>query len=88
SDHVVSEGYWVPTTALVPGVRGLWTAYTVTPDEDAQEPARFIVNRQEVEILHMETERVLVRGTLQPGDRLVAEGSQRLVPGQTVRLHP
>lgn len=88
SDRVVSEGYWVPTTALVPGVRGLWTAYTVTPDEDAQEPARFIVNRQEVEILHMETERVLVRGTLQPGDRLVAEGSQRLVPGQTVRLHP
>ena len=88
SDRVVSEGYWVPTTALVPGVRGLWTAYTVTPDEDAQEPARFIVNRQEVEILHMETERVLVRGTLQPGDRLVAEGSQRLVPGQTVKLHP
>lgn len=88
SDRVVSEGYWVPTTALVPGVRGLWTVYTVTPDEDAQEPARFIVNRQEVEILHMETERVLVRGTLQPGDRIVAEGSQRLVPGQIVRLHP
>ncbi|WP_204150216.1 efflux RND transporter periplasmic adaptor subunit [Leptolyngbya sp. CCY15150] len=88
SDRISSDGYWVPTTALVPGVRGLWTVYTVTPDEDAQEPARFLVNRQEVEILHMETERVLVRGTLQPGDRLVAEGSQRLVPGQIVRLHP
>ncbi|TVQ20569.1 MAG: efflux RND transporter periplasmic adaptor subunit [Leptolyngbya sp. DLM2.Bin15] len=88
SDRISSEGYWVPTTALVPGVRGLWTVYTVTPDQDAQEPARLMVNRQEVEILHMETEQVLVRGTLQPGDRLVAEGSQRLVPGQRVRLHP
>ncbi|HEY9814516.1 MAG TPA: efflux RND transporter periplasmic adaptor subunit [Candidatus Obscuribacterales bacterium] len=88
SDRVVSEGYWVPTTALVPGVRGLWTVYTVRPDESAQDLAYFKVNRQEVEILHMETERVLVRGTLQPGDRLIADGSQRLVPGQTVRLHP
>ncbi|MBE9169998.1 hypothetical protein IQ238_21565 [Pleurocapsales cyanobacterium LEGE 06147] len=37
------------------------------------------------QVLVREGDRALVRGTLQPGDRLVVNGTHRLVPGQRVR---
>jgi len=88
-----SEGFWLPTTALTPSVRGLWSVYTLrSPDASDPVPASvdpqaeiFRVARQEVEILHTEGERALVRGTLQAGDRVIREGVQRIVPGQWVR---
>ncbi len=84
TERIPMEGFWLPTTALVPGARGLWTVYTV----DSAEFGQSQVQRQEVEILHTETEQVLVRGTLQPGDVVIIEGSQRLAPGQVVSVRP
>jgi multidrug efflux pump subunit AcrA (membrane-fusion protein) len=43
------------------------------------------VQPKAVEILHQESDRVLVQGALQGGDRIVASGVHRLVPGQLVR---
>ncbi|MGF1575087.1 MAG: efflux RND transporter periplasmic adaptor subunit [Cyanophyceae cyanobacterium] len=86
TERIPSQGFWLPTAALVPGIRGLWTVYTVSPTD--LEAGQAKVQRQEVEILHTETEQVLVRGTLQPGDRVIAEGSQRLVSGQRVTVQP
>ena len=43
------------------------------------------VQPKAVEILHQESDRALVQGTLQAGDRIVSNGVHRLVPGQRVR---
>jgi hypothetical protein len=43
------------------------------------------VQQQTVEILHQNSDRAFVRGTLQANQRLVANGTHRLVPGQQVR---
>ncbi|MGB5897521.1 MAG: efflux RND transporter periplasmic adaptor subunit [Geitlerinemataceae cyanobacterium] len=76
------EGYWLPSTALVKGDRGLWTCY-VAVDDAAVSSER--IEPRPVEVIHTEGDRVLVRGTLSPGDNVVADGVHRLVPGQLVR---
>ena len=81
AEAVEERGFWVPTTALTPGTRGLWSGYTLA--RERQGLAR--VERHELEVLHTTGDRSLVRGTLQAGDRLVAEGVHRIVPGQIVR---
>lgn len=91
TEQISAEGIWLPTEALTQGVRGLWTAYVVVPDEGDGEMGRegdggrrYSVAAQAVEVIHQEGDRALVTGTLQPGDRVVASGSHRLVPGQRV----
>ena len=75
---VESSGSWVPLAALTESERGLWGVYVVAADSTLE--------RRLVEILHTESDRVFVRGTLTSGDRVVAEGVHRLVPGQKVRI--
>ena len=85
-ESIPTEGIWLPTTALTQGVRGLWMCYVLTPQEDTQSGEEIYTIRSEsVEILHQEGDRVLVRGTLQPNDVIVANGTHRLLPGQHVR---
>ena len=84
TETIPTEGYWLPTKSLSQGIRGLWTCYVLTPSDDTK-PEVYEVQQQSVEILHQQSDRVLVRGTLQAGDRVVANGIHRLVPGQKVR---
>jgi len=72
-----TDGFWVPTAALIPGMRGLWSVLAVVDGE---------TERRDVEVLHTEAERTLVRGALSDGDRIVASGTQRVVPGQQVTV--
>ncbi|NET34555.1 MAG: efflux RND transporter periplasmic adaptor subunit [Cyanothece sp. SIO1E1] len=97
---IAGAGYWLPTTALARGERGLWSCYALVDvnadgalaqvdskadvESDGQSLA-YRVERRDVEVLHTEGDRVLVRGALQPGDQIVANGVQRLVPDQLVR---
>ena len=83
-------GYWLPTSALTHGVRGLWSVLVVEPndahgDDTADE---LILRHRDVEVLRIETDRVLLRGTLQVGESVVASGVQKLVAGQVVRRSP
>ncbi len=75
-------GYWLPLTALTESTRGLWAAYVAEPGTNGVAEIR----RRELEILHQETDRVFVRGTLRPGDRVVSTGVQRLAPGLLVSI--
>ena len=76
SQSVATPGFWVPVTALTESDRGLWGVYVVNDGS--------LVERRIVEIIHSETERAYVRGTLENDDRIVRTGVQRVVPGQRV----
>ncbi len=88
SKTITDSGYWLPTTALVRGVRGLWSCYVLGNSENvANNPNQaFRVEKQELEILQTQSDRVFVRGTIQDGDRVIVNGNHRLVTGQLV--HP
>ncbi|MGB5972089.1 MAG: efflux RND transporter periplasmic adaptor subunit [Nodosilinea sp.] len=83
AETIPTGGIWLPTQALAQNIRGLWSVYAIAP-ADGNEDA-YAVQPKAVEILHQESDRALVQGTLQAGDRIVASGVHRLVPGQQVR---
>ncbi|MEM0979468.1 MAG: efflux RND transporter periplasmic adaptor subunit [Cyanobacteria bacterium P01_H01_bin.58] len=83
TETIPIDAVWLPTEALTQGIRGLWNSYVLIPSDE--NPDIYEVQPQTVEILHQDGDRVLVRGTLQPGDRIVANGTHRLVPGQPVQ---
>jgi RND family efflux transporter MFP subunit len=78
SYHVDAPGFWLPLSALTESDRGLWGAYVIDAHSHAE--------RRLVEILHMEADRAYVRGTLNPGERVIDTGVQRIVPGQQVGM--
>ena len=81
---VATAGYWVPNSAISRGVRGLSSVMKLTPDAD--QPDLFRVHRCDVEIIKTDSQRVLVKGTISDGDRVVADGLHRLAIGQLVSL--
>lgn len=75
-DKIHTAGFWLPTTALSEERRGLWTVYVV--DQNTLSSAtchQQQVVRKSVEVLHAETDRVFVQGTLVPNDPVVATGA-------------
>ena len=74
------SGFWLPIAALTEGRRGLWSAYAVVDDGAGDR-----VERRDLQLLHVDSDRAFVRGTLRDGERVVATGLHRLVPGQRVR---
>jgi len=86
TQHIDMPGFWLPLTALTESRRGLWSAYALTPADTAQADNVMRLDRRELQLLHSETDRAFVRGTLRDGERVVASGVHRLVPGQPVRV--
>ncbi len=74
-------GFWAPITALTQARRGLWTVYVVpgSGDQGALE-ARI------VDVLYVEADWAFIRGALDDGERIVASGLERVVPGQLVAI--
>ena len=86
---ISASGYWLPTTALIRGERGLWSCYVMGESVELESPSgdenqSFRVEQRDIEVLHAEGDRVLVRGTIQPSDRVIVTGTHRLVPQQLV----
>lgn len=73
------SGTWVPITALHREAEGLWSVYVVQGDADDQ-----LVSWRYVEMLRLETDFALVRGTLNQEDLIIVNGIHRVVPGQRV----
>lgn len=88
TETIKSPGYWLPITALVETDRGLWSSYVLGQQQDvtAENQAVFQVEENVVEILHTQSDLVLVRGTLQPNQKVIVDGIHRIVPGQQVRI--
>lgn len=76
------RGAWVPLAALSESTRGLWSLFRVVATEGTEGP---VVERLELEVLHVDGERAFVRGTVAGDERIVVTGAHRLVPGQRVR---
>ena len=82
--RIEEAGFWLPLSALSEGVRGLWTVYVVQSVQG--QPSE--LERREIEVLHVNAERVFVRGTLVNNELIVVDGRHRLVPGQHVEIAP
>lgn len=81
-----SQGYWLPSTALVGAEEGLWTCYVLGKQAAHPSQEAFRVEPRSLEVLHSDGDRAFVRGTLRPGERVIVAGLHRVAPGQWVRL--
>ena len=79
---IEAPGYWVPLAALSKGTRGLWQGLVAIPGNEGTHE----LQTRTLEILHAEDERAFVRGTLNRGELLIADGTHRVVAGQFVRV--
>lgn len=73
------SGFWLPISALTRGVRGLWSVM-VAVDQGEQ----LVAEKRDIEILLTESDRVLARGMLSDGDRIVLNGLHRIAAGQKI----
>lgn len=78
-----SEGFWIPQSALVESGKGLWACYAL----EQQKGNMGVTTLKLLEVLQVEAERVLVRGTLKQGETVIVSGAHRIVPGQVVRVN-
>ena len=73
-------GFWIPTEALQPQVRGLWSV--LVTDRNSGEEA--IAQRRDIEVLATWGTWSRVRGTLEESENVVIEGGTRISAGQKV----
>ncbi len=76
--RIDTQGFWLPTSAISQGARGLWTLYVVANGG--------VVERRDVEVLHTQGNRVFVRGTVSDRERVITQGIHRVAPGQRVDM--
>ncbi|MFT6777975.1 MAG: RND family efflux transporter MFP subunit [Paraglaciecola sp.] len=82
SSDISTRGFWVPRKALVSGIRGLWSLFTLEViDGEYQLIAKL------VEMIYADDKNVFVRGAFKDGEYVVIEGVQRLVSGQQVLIN-
>lgn len=74
---VNEPGFWIPLNSLAESRRGLWSVLVVNNN---------VVESRLVEILYRDADAVYVRGTIEDGELIVASGTNRIVPGQSVTL--
>jgi hypothetical protein len=79
---VGAAGFWLPWSALTESTRGLWACFVVEEGEGGG----LVVARRQLEVLHAESGRAYVTGTLSAGDRVVRGGLHRIVAGDAVRV--
>ena len=71
------RGFAVPVTALTQSVRGLWAVYVLAPAEEGVSR----IERREVEVVHVESDVAVVRGSIADGALVVTGGTQKIAPG-------
>jgi RND family efflux transporter MFP subunit len=78
-DWIVGAGTWVPLSALVEGMDGLWSVYVL--DGTGQGAT---VGREAVTLAAVRGDEAFVQGSLRPGQRIVLNGTHRVRPGQDI----
>ena len=80
--EVAESGHVLPESALTRARSGLWAVLVAEADGEEAHQLR----RVNVEWLYSHDGRVLVRGPLEPGMKVVDGGTHRVVPGQRVTI--
>lgn len=80
---IPGHGAWIPLSALTEDTKGLWSVFTLGDDGNHS-----AVRRQSVEVLHVDDNRVYVRGDLPDSRSIIVGGTNRIVVGQTVAATP
>lgn len=83
TETIEQPGFWVPLAALRDGVRGTWTVMTVDESADASTAAI-----EAVQIIHADSIRAYVAGTLPDRATIVADGGHQVVVGQPLVTIP
>ena len=85
TESMAVKGFRVPLTALAAASRGLWSIYVVAESTaDSDPPGLGILQARSVEVLHTDADNAIIRGTVYAGERIIASGVHRVVPGQRV----
>ncbi|MEZ8826528.1 efflux RND transporter periplasmic adaptor subunit [Vibrio amylolyticus] len=79
--HYPEQGFWLPTTALIDGIRGTWNIYALNSTDGENQVERRVVN-----VLFANNESVYVKGALNNGDQVITSGLHKVVPGQSVSV--
>ncbi|EED33101.1 hypothetical protein NOR53_1894 [gamma proteobacterium NOR5-3] len=72
-------GGWLPLSSLIEGERGIWTVLALR-----ERTGGTVALREAVEVLHVSGNRAYVRGSVNNGDRVIADGVHRIAPGTLV----
>ncbi len=78
--YIDEPGGWLPLSALLEGQRGIWNVLAIQPGAEGG----YITTREIVEVLELRDNLAYVRGTLQDGQTVVADGVHRIAPGSAV----
>ncbi len=77
-----ARGFWLPLSALTEGRRGLWACFVLVGDTEP------ILERRQLEVLHVTADTAFVRGALRDGEQVVTDGIHKLTPGLAVKAAP
>ncbi|WP_095498661.1 efflux RND transporter periplasmic adaptor subunit [Paraferrimonas haliotis] len=81
-DHLQQvPGFWVPSDALINGIRGRWNVFVVKPQD-----GDLTIQRRDVDILYANQQRAYIQGAISDGEQIVSQGLHRLVAGQLVEI--
>ena len=80
-ERIPCRGIQIPTTAMVPGSRGLWSVLVAATEGQTK-----VVRQRDVELLYSLGETSLVTGTLEGGESIIVDGVHRVVAGQQIRV--
>lgn len=78
-----ADGFLLPTSALAPAPRGLWSVYVAKPVD-----GEYVVEQRDVTLVETFGTKSLVAGTLESNMHVILDGTHRVVPGQRVMISP
>lgn len=80
-ETVMTEGAWIPVSALAAGPRAVWQIQVAVADRND-----LVIANESVEILFATADMAYVRGSFRDDAIYVVDGNHRVVPGQRIRI--
>ncbi len=76
------QGFWVPLSALIDGIRGQWNIYIVQPNEQNT----YTIDTMTVNVLYANRQYAYIQGLPLENHAIITQGVHRFSPGQHIRI--